>query len=82
MKKAVTVMLALLLAVTLVATLVACGEEKQEGPATSVSAYKSKGDWQEIGKPLTWEAINSFPIVSDATTIEEGRQMVVDFFRF
>ena len=81
MKRVLSVLLAVLILATAVLTLVGC-EEKQNGPATYVSAYKSKGEYQTINDPLTWDKINAFPIVSDQTTIEEGRNMVVDFFRF
>ena len=77
--------LSLLLAVLLVATMfAACGGGKQEdpGPAKDVSAYSSGDGFEEVYAPLTWEAINAFPVVHDGMTIEEGKDLVVDFFRF
>ena len=77
--------LSLLLAVLLVATMfAACGGSKQEdpGPAKDVSAYSSGDGFEEVYAPLTWEAINAFPVVHDGMTIEEGKDLVVDFFRF
>lgn len=81
MKKVLVTLVAVLLVMATVLTLTACGET-QKGPATSVSQYKSGDGYQTINDQLTWEKINSFPIVSDSTTIAEGRKMVVDFFRF
>ena len=83
MKKLFVTLLALLLALATVLSLCACGGESEgTGETTSVSAYKSKGEYQTLNKQLTWEALNEFPVVSDSTTIEEGRKMVVDFFRY
>jgi len=81
MKKVFIVLLALLLATSTMLALVGC-EKEPEGPATSVADYKAKGEWQTINDPVTWEKINAFPIVNDDMTIEEGRSLVVDFFRF
>ena len=53
--------------------LVACGEKEPEvkGPAKDVSLYDSGKGYDEIADPLSWEAINKFPIAKDGMTIEE-----------
>ena len=58
--------------------LAACGEK---GP-TSVSAYKSEGDFPQIKEQLTWEKLNAFPQKREDMTPDEARQLCVDFFRF
>ena len=76
--------LCLLLAILLVATCFAACEKKNAdpGPSKDVSAYESGDGFEEVYAPLTWDAINAFPVVHDGMTIEEGKQLVVDFFRF
>lgn len=36
----------------------------------------------KVKSPLTWEKISSFPIKSNDMTVDERRQLCVDFFRF
>ena len=79
--------IALLVALLCALALVACGEkdapaETQPKKTTSVSAYKSEGSYQKLQGQLTWEGINSFPVVNKDMTIEEARQLCVDFFRY
>ena len=85
MKKVLVFALVCLLAV---ACLLACGNET-EAPATtepyettSVSAYKSTGNYPKLEGQLTWEGINSFPIKSSSMTIDDARSLCVDFFRY
>ena len=84
MKKTLTAILCLLLVAVMATALVACGEKEPEvkGPAKDVSLYNSGSGYDEVLDPLSWEAINKFPIVKDGMTIEEGRKLVVDFFRY
>lgn len=65
-------------------SLTACagGGEEDKGPTEDVSLYKSGDGFETINDPLTWDAINAFPVVHDGMTIEEGKKLVVDFFRF
>ena len=75
-----------LLGLVLIAvTLVACGggDEKggEKGP-TSVSAYKSQGEFPEMKEQLTWEGINSIPVKRSDMTVDEARALCVDFFRY
>ena len=86
MKKFLFAALALVLAL---AVFVACGEKSEtptttEAPkqTTSVSAYKSTGNYPKLQGQLTWEGINSFPIKSSTMTIDEARSLCVDFFRY
>ncbi|MBO5867524.1 MAG: hypothetical protein J6Q54_01290 [Oscillospiraceae bacterium] len=79
--------LSLLLSVLLIAVLfAACGEEKptEQPPkeTTAVSAYRSGEGYTELTDPLSWEKINSFPIKSADMSIDELRQLCVDFFRY
>lgn len=82
MKKIFSLMLAVLLVATMALSMAACGGEKDDGITTDVSAYKSGDGFEPINDPLSWEAINKFPVVHDGMTIEEGRKLVVDFFRY
>ena len=81
MKKTLIAILCLVLCLV---TLVACGEKEEEvkGPAKDVSLYESGSGFETVLDPLSWEAINKFPVVHDGMTIEEGRNLVVDFFRY
>ena len=87
MKKTLIAFLAVLLVAVMAVALVACGGEETpkvnpEDPTKDVSAYKSKGGFETINDPLSWDAINKFPVVHDGMTVEEGRKLVVDFFRY
>ena len=80
-------LLALLAVLMVAVVLVACGGEEKptvnpDDPTKDVSIYKSKGGFDTINDPLSWDAINEFPVVHDGMTIEEGRKLVVDFFRY
>ena len=74
--------LAAMLAMVVLLTCAACGGSKVEGPKTDVGKYDSGDGWNTINEPLSWEAINEFDVVHDGMTIEEARQLAVDFFRF
>lgn len=77
-----TVLLVIMLAVVMMLTLAACGEDGQTGETTSVSQYKSKGNYTTInGDKLSWELLNSVPIRTPNMDIEEARKLCVDFFR-
>ena len=82
MKKFLAFLLAVL---TLVSLLAACGGEQEKKPAgevTSVSKYTAEGTFAEIKNKISWEDINSFPIKSADMSIDELRQLCVDFFRY
>ena len=83
MKKTLLVLLVVLMAA---AVLVACGGSKDkvnpEDPTKDVSIYKSKSGFDTVNDPLSWEAINKFSVVHDGMTVQEGRDLVVDFFRY
>ena len=83
MKKVFSMLLATMLVLTMALSMVACGaEEEQTGPTTSVSAYKSEGEHTELTDMVSWEDINAFPIKSADMSIQELRQLCVDFFRY
>jgi len=74
-----------LLALLLLLSLCACNRTEPEGntgETTSVSAYKSKGEYPKLQGQLTWEGLNSIPIKRSDMTTEEMRDLVVQFFRF
>ena len=101
-------LLTLMLALVLVFTLVACGDEYRydddddddeeieeveetkkpsgkvnpDDPTTDVSIYTATGEWTTIKNPLSWDCINAFPIKSSDMSIDEARQLCVDFFRY
>ena len=92
MKKVWMSLLAILLVAVTAVTFVACskdgGEEggasgvNPKDPKKDVGVYEGGDGYPEINQLLTWEAVNAFPIVHDGMTIEEGRKLCVDFFRF
>ena len=83
MKKTLVAVLCLLLVAVMAVSLVACGEKKEDIPQKApVSQYKAKGEWTEIKDPLSWENINSYPIKSSTMSIDDARQLCVDFFRY
>lgn len=84
MKKVLLSLLSLLLVAAMALSLAACGGGgEQSGPTTSVSTYKSEGEFTDLGADLlTWENINKFPVKSKDMSIDDARQLCVDFFRF
>ena len=83
MKKTLFALLALLLVAVMAVSFAACSKEAEvKGPTKDVSAYKSGSGFETVNDPLSWEAINKFPIVHDGMTIDEGKALVVDFFRY
>lgn len=89
MKKAFVFILTVMLCVVIALGLIACGETEEKvetpaikGPAEDVSIYHSGEGYETVNDPLTWDAINAFPVVHDGMTIEEGKSLVVDFFRY
>ena len=54
-------------------------------PAESTSVQSETVDtydYPEINDKLTWEKINAFPIKTSAMSVEEMRELCVNFFRF
>lgn len=74
MKKSILLFLTLALALC----LAACGEKSP----TSVSAFKSEGEYPKMAEQLTWERLNAQPIKTENMTSDEARALCVDFFRF
>ena len=80
--------LALLLCLAALLSLAACAAQPQETTAPSQPAETQPTepvddyDYPEIKDKLTWEKINSFPIKTSDMTVEEMRELCVDFFRF
>ena len=78
--------LILLSLAVLTLTFAACDSEGKntDKPSitTSVSTYNSVGQYTHIEEQLSWEAINAFPIKSSDMSIDEARQLCVDFFKF
>lgn len=50
--------------------------------ATSAKEETLTYDYPEVADKVTWEKINSFPIVNSSMSVEEARALCVDFFRF
>ena len=88
LRKILTVVLTLLLACVLIMSLAACGNKggEEQKPAVTkkdpVSKFDSGSGWPELAQPLSWDAINAFPIKSKDMPLEDARQLCVDFFRF
>lgn len=84
MKKALTLLLALLLTAVVAVAFVACGEKNEgSGEVTYVSKYKSEDGFVDITADMvSWEGINSIPIKTANMDITEARKLCVDFFRY
>lgn len=86
LKRILAVVLVLLLTTALLVSMAACGENGEtKGESVKkdpVSKFDSGTGWTEIAQPLSWEAINAFPIKSKDMSITDARQLCVDFFRF
>lgn len=86
MKKFFLSLLALMLAAVMALSLVACGGEDKKGDTTgettSVSKYESPEGYPEVTEKLSWEKIDSFPIKTADMTEEEMRQLCVDFYNY
>lgn len=88
--------LILLVVLTIVVGLVACGEEavtvNPADPKADVSAYKNKaGAGTDMPDMISWEGLNQFKTTDEIATlyetdpqaaIAEARQLSVDFFRY
>ena len=66
--------------ISILTALVACDSQKtpqetEPKETTSVSAYKSTGNYPKLQGQLTWEGINSFPVVNKKMTIDEARDL-------
>ena len=77
-------LLALLLVGTLTATaLCACGKNEGKTPGTPVSAYKSSGEYTDLGADqLTWEGLEALPKKRSDMTPQEARETVLAFWRY
>ena len=85
MKKTLTAILCLLLVAVMAISFAACGEKEAEvvGPKEDVSIYHASGfEKSTLKNQVSWEGINAMPIKSSTNTIEENRQVCVDFFRY
>lgn len=71
---------AIMLCLATLLTFAACGGQ----PGTPIVDSKPAVNFPipTINDKLTWEKINSFPIKTTDMTIEEARQLCVDFMRF
>ena len=72
------------LAVLPLLTVLAGREKNPETPAgpTSVSAYKSQGEYPKMAEQLTWERLNAQPMKTENMTVADARKLCVDFFRY
>ena len=71
MKKTFLALLAVLLVAVMAVSFAAC-EKKADVPEKKTP----------INDPLSWEDINSFPIKTSSMSIDDARQLCVDFFRY
>jgi len=90
MNKTVTRILAVVLAILCLVGLAACGQTAGTADQ-NVQETKPQGegdpltpslDNPTIKDQLTWEKLNSFPIKWSGMTIDEARQLCVDYFHF
>lgn len=77
MKRIVAFMLSVLLAFG----LCACGES-EAAPTTEATKPAFNMNYPQIKEKLTWDAINAFPIKTADMTVDEMRDLCVDFFYF
>lgn len=77
----------------LATVLVACGASdggKDNKPSatdkpketTTVSRYESVDTYTKLPNHLSWEQLSAFPVVNKDMTIQEARDLCVEFFRF
>ena len=69
-------LLSLILALTLMLPLAACGGNTETPSETTVEKIKT-----DVAEPLSWDKINAIPIANDAMSEEELRQICLDFMR-
>ena len=85
MKKTLICLLALFLVSAIAVSFAACGEKQAEvkGPKEDVSIWHADGfEKSTLKNQVSWEGINAMPIKSSTKSIEENRQVCVDFFRY
>ena len=80
MRKNYFVLLTVLLAISLVLSMSACS--KTDADRKDVSAYQSPEGITALRDPLNRADIDAFPIKDKDMSIDEARQLCVDFFRF
>ena len=68
--------LSIMLALTIMLSMAACGGNNSETPTTTVEKVKTN-----VAEPLTWDDINAIPLANDSMTEEELRQICLDFMR-
>lgn len=71
--------IAFLILSALLFSLCACTAQEPE-PATTAPGITV--NWPQINQKLTWDAINAFPVKSEDMTVDQMRQLCVDFFYF
>ena len=72
-------LISILLLTTILFGLCACGNDAAP-PETTAAAPQY--NWPTINEKLTWDAINAFPIKTSDMTVEQMRDLCVDFFYF
>ena len=88
MNKLFTRILAAMLAVLCLVALVACGSNVGTAGETQPEVKGDEPDLTPslnvatINDQLTWEKLNSFPLKRSDMTIDEARQLCVDYFAF
>ena len=84
MKKAFR-FIALLLCLTTVFSCISCSQIETQETAETHTAEKAKKPKNEkkpsVPNPLTWEKINSIPVASPEMSVDQLRQICVDYFR-
>ena len=77
--------IAILLCLAAIVSMTACGGSGASGDQTNYRFPDVKVDdydYPEIKDKLSWDKINAFPVKTADMTVQEMRQLCVDFFRF
>ena len=73
-------LLCIVLCLLTVLSLVACSQTPE--PTTEATEATGGYEYPKIQELLTWERLNAFPVKSSDMTVDELRELCVEFFRF
>ena len=75
-------LLALLLCLVTLFSLAACSEKPVETEPVASTDFTQQPEYPKIQELLTWERLNAFPVKNSNMSVDELRELCVEFFRF